>query len=120
MSRVVHFEILADDPKRAAAFYEAALGWRIESPEGMAEQYWLIKTGEEGEPGINGGLMARHFEQPIINTIDMKSLDETIASVQSAGGTLVHGPNEIPGIGMHAYFMDTEGNMFGAMQAVSH
>jgi predicted enzyme related to lactoylglutathione lyase len=50
----------------------------------------------------------------------MKSLDETIASVQSAGGTLVHGPNEIPGIGMHAYFMDTEGNMFGAMQAVSH
>lgn len=119
MARVVHFEILADDPKRAAAFYQAALGWTIESPEGMGEQYWLIQTGADGEPGINGGLMARHFAQPVINTIDVLSLDDVIANVQAAGGTLVHGPNMIPGIGNHAYFKDTEGNMFGAIQADS-
>lgn len=117
MGRVEHFEILADDPKRAAAFYEAALGWRIEGAEGMGEQYWLITTGEDGEPGINGGLMARHFNQPVINTVDVESLDNTIAKVQAAGGKLVHGPNEVPGIGTHAYFTDTEGNMFGAMQS---
>jgi predicted enzyme related to lactoylglutathione lyase len=29
MKRPVHFEILADDPQRVAAFYEVALDWQI-------------------------------------------------------------------------------------------
>ena len=118
MGRVIHFEILADDPERAASFYEAALGWKIERPEGM-EQYWLLTTGSEGEAGINGGLMARHFQQAVINTVDVTDLDEAIDKIKANGGELVHGPNEIPGIGNHAYCKDTEGNMFGIMQPAS-
>lgn len=29
LSKVVHFELPADDPKRAVAFYEKAFGWTI-------------------------------------------------------------------------------------------
>ena len=41
---MVHFEILADDPERAAAFYEAALGWATQKPDGMGE-YFLVTIG---------------------------------------------------------------------------
>ncbi len=58
MPRPVHFEIHADDPERAAAFYRSVFDWEIEKWEGPRE-YWLVTTGPEGTPGINGGLMKR-------------------------------------------------------------
>jgi catechol 2,3-dioxygenase-like lactoylglutathione lyase family enzyme len=51
MPRPIHFEIPADDPQRAIAFYSAALGWKAEKFDGM--EYWMMSTGEEGEPGID-------------------------------------------------------------------
>lgn len=115
MSRVVHFEILADDPKRAAQFYQDALGWDVQGWEDGAEAYWLITTGPDGTPGINGGLMGRHFPQGVINTIEVDSLAETLAKIEDAGAK-VHGPNEIPGVGTHAYCRDPEGVLFGVLQ----
>ena len=115
MARVVHFEILADDPERAAALYEAVLAWSIDKPVGM-ERYWLLSTGSDETPGINGGMMDRHFDQAVINTVQVESLTDVMAKVEVNGGSLAHGPNEIPGIDTHAYFKDTEGNLFGAMQ----
>lgn len=116
MSRVVHFEILADDPERASAFYRDVLGWDIQTWTGGEQKYWLVSTGSEDEPGINGGIMTRHFEQPVINTARVDSLDDALARVAEHGGEVVHGPNEVPGVGMHAYCKDTEGNLFGVME----
>ena len=60
MGRVVHFEIHADDPERAVAFYSNVFGWTVsrwgENP------YWMIETGPRDEPGIDGGLMERQGE----------------------------------------------------------
>lgn len=53
MARPIHFEIPAD-PQRAIAFYSAALGWKAQKFDGM--EYWLMATGEQGEPGIDGGI----------------------------------------------------------------
>ena len=64
-------------------------------------------------------MMDGHFDQPVINTVEVLSLADVIQKVDANGATLVHGPNEIPGIGTHAYFKDTEGNIFGAMQPAS-
>jgi len=55
-SRVVHFELAADDPDRCAQFYAAAFGWKIEKWGGPTD-YWLVTTGEPGEPGIDGGIV---------------------------------------------------------------
>ena len=57
MARPIHFEIPADDPQRAIAFYSAALGWKAQKFDGM--EYWLMATGEQGEPGIDGGIAPR-------------------------------------------------------------
>jgi predicted enzyme related to lactoylglutathione lyase len=115
MNRPVHFEILGENPAALAEFYGKVFGWKAATGQGP-QTYWLVTTGPDGEPGINGGIMHRHLSQPVINTISVESLDEALAKVAEAGGKKVHGPNEIPGVGMHAYCADPEGNLFGVLE----
>jgi len=116
MKRPVHFEILADDPASVGAFFHAVLDWEIGTWGEGEQSYWLVTTGPEGTPGINGGIMHRHFPQAVINTVEVESLKATLEKVEAAGGKLVNGPNEVPGVGMHAYCADPEGNLFGLME----
>ena len=60
--------------------------------------------------------ITREFDQAVINTLEVESLDETLKKIEKAGGQKVHGPNEIPGVGMHAYCSDIEGNLFGVLE----
>lgn len=116
MSRVVHFEIPADNPERASAFYAKALGWEFQLFPGPMK-YWLVRTGPDGEMGINGGMMARlnPGHVPVI-VAGVESVDTTSASIMKAGGTSVAPKMSIPGVGWAAYFNDTEGNTFGIFQ----
>lgn len=117
MSRVIHFELPADNPERAAEFYQKVFGWQFQKWEGPQE-YWLVTTGPTSQPGINGGLMQRqHPGAGTCNTIDVTSVDQTVASVTKHGGKNVVPKTAIPGIGHVAYCADTEGNVFGIMQA---
>jgi uncharacterized protein len=115
--RPIHFEILTEDPGRAAAFYREVFGWETKSWEGETQEpYTLVTTGMEGTPGIDGGIMKNHFPQAVINTIDVESLDEMVRKVESAGGQKAFGPHEVPGVGMHAYCSDPTGVLFGLIQ----
>ncbi len=117
MSRVIHFEIPADDPARASKFYGSVFGWKFEKWEGPME-YWLVQTGPDSKPGIDGGLMKR--QQPgssTVNVVDVASVDKTVAKIERAGGTIVVPKMAVPGIGFVAYFQDPEGNVFGVLQA---
>ena len=116
MSRVIHFEIPAADPERAAAFYKKAFGWKIEKWPGPME-YWMVNTGENGAPGINGGLMRKGDVTTTTNTIGVDSVDQAISVVTKAGGTLVMPKTPIPTVGYFAYWKDTEGNLFGVMES---
>ena len=119
MKRPVHFEILAEDPKTLAGFYEAVFGWEIADWAGGDQSYWLATTGPDTEPGINGGFMGRALDQPVINTLEVESLEDAMSKIEGAGGKIVHGPNDVPGVGIHAYCADPEGILFGVMQPAS-
>ncbi len=115
MSRVIHFDITADDPERAMQFYATIFGWEFQKWDGPMD-YWLITTGPEDQPGINGGMSRREPDMPSANTIDVASVDECVARVTEQGGTVVSPKMAIPGVGYMAYLTDTEGNVFGIMQ----
>ncbi len=116
MARIVHFEIPADDPARAVKFYETVFGWKIQKWDGP-ENYWLAMTGEEGQPGINGAITGRGEPTTVVvNTMDVASVDDSIAQVVANGGSIVMPKMPVPGVGYLAYFRDTEGNAFGMMQ----
>ena len=67
-------------------------GWEISKWEGP-QDYWLIKTGPDGTPGINGGLLRRHGAidgQAVIAyvcTIDVPALDDYLQKVAAHGGS---------------------------------
>jgi predicted enzyme related to lactoylglutathione lyase len=115
MPRVVHFEICADDPERAVRFYEEALSWKINRWDGPLD-YWLIQTGEEGEPGIDGAIMEREGDWSTVNTISVPSVDEFAKRIEQAGGRVLSPKQTIPGVGHHSYCADTEGNVFGILE----
>jgi predicted enzyme related to lactoylglutathione lyase len=116
MSRVIHFELPADDPQRAIKFYEDVFGWKFEKWEGPME-YWLITTGPEDQPGIDGGLAPRATpETGTENTIGVTSVDEMVSKIESSGGKIIRPKSAVPGVGWLAYCEDTEGNTFGIMQ----
>jgi predicted enzyme related to lactoylglutathione lyase len=122
MPRVIHFEIHADQPERASKFYSSLFDWKITKWAGP-QDYWLIDTGSKDKPGINGGMIRRQGTidgQAVIAyvcTIDVPSVDEYTKKIAAAGGTVALPKMPIPGIGWLAYFKDTEGNIFGIMQA---
>jgi predicted enzyme related to lactoylglutathione lyase len=121
MPRVVHFEIHAADTERAVNFYTTLFGWSFQKWEGPME-YWLVTTGPDDQPGINGGLVRRQGEidgQAVIAyvcTVDVENLDSSVQTALDNGGQIALPKMPIPGMGWLAYCKDTEGNIFGMMQ----
>ncbi len=112
MPRVIYFEIGADQPERAIKFYSDVFGWDVKSSSLGFEEYWEVSTGAEG-PGINGGLYRREQPEGHVITVQVDSIDDAVAKVEAAGGTVVVPKQALQSIGHMAYCRDTEGTMFG-------
>ena len=125
--RVVHFEIPFDDGDRARAFYGDVFGWQIVPMPDM--EYTMVMTGPTDqqagptEPGfINGGMFQRSEQFPgkAPNlVIDVASIEDALGKVKDSGGTVVGDRMAVGDMGFAAYFTDTEGNIFGALEPVS-
>jgi len=117
---VVHFEIPADDPDRAAKFYGELFGWEIQRMAAPAEmEYWMVKTiptdaqGQPTRPGVNGGLMRRMAPgQSPVNYIGVERVDEFVKKAERLGAKVVMPKTPVPGMGWFAQLQDTEGNLF--------
>ncbi|HTG85732.1 MAG TPA: VOC family protein, partial [Pyrinomonadaceae bacterium] len=102
MARVVHFEIHAADPDRAVNFYKKLFDWQFQKWEGPMD-YWLITTGPNEQPGINGGLVRRQGEidgQAVIAyvcTVDVADVDASTNTATSNGAQVVLPKMAIPG-----------------------
>ena len=123
MARAVHFEIHASNPQAAIAFYASLFGWTFNKWEGG--DYWMIHTGPDEQPGINGGLMPRRGDLPaplaavnaFVITVDVDDIDASVERGKAAGGSIALPKMPVPGIGWLAYLKDPDGNIFGMMQA---
>ncbi|MGN6575132.1 MAG: VOC family protein [Nocardioides sp.] len=125
MSRVVHFEIQADDVERAKAFYAAAFGWEFQDyGEFTGTTYWGIVTGPEDQPGINGGLLQRpapttgagQGTNAYVCTMGVADYDATERKILDAGGQVPLPKMALTGVAWQGYYLDTEGNTFGIHQ----
>ncbi|WP_125106372.1 MULTISPECIES: VOC family protein [Gulosibacter] len=122
--RPVHFEIHAADPKRAAEFYSAAFGWKLEDWSEYAGMPYFGATTGVGN-GIDGAIMQRQGENPptggpvagAVITIGVADFDAAANSIQAAGGTVALPKYALPGMAWQGYFVDTENNVFGIHQA---
>ena len=121
-TKVVHFEIPADDVERARHFYKSVFGWKITDVPGM--DYAFLETAPTDErnmlvePGaINGGMLKR--QEPVSNivvTIGVDDIDAIAEDIERAGGRLLRPKMAVGDMGFAAYFADSEGNVVGLWQ----
>ena len=118
MGTIIHFDISADDPKRAKHFYEQLFNWKIERFPGGPQEYYLIDTtGASGEKGITGGMAKREKDyQKITNFIQVDSIDGSLEKMEQLGGKIIEPKTQIPTVGFIAGCQDTEGNIFGMIE----
>ncbi|HAT73789.1 MAG: Glyoxalase/bleomycin resistance protein/dioxygenase [Candidatus Moranbacteria bacterium GW2011_GWF2_36_839] len=121
-NRIIHFDLYADDPARASKFYSEVFGWTFKKWEGEGMDYWLIMTGPDIEPGIDGGMSKREKEwkDNVSNgavTIGVSNVDEAISKIEKAGGEITMKKTALSGVGWFASFKDPEGNVLALMQA---
>src|SRR2546430_3475679 len=112
MNRVTHFEIYTDDPESVQLFYQDVFGWKFQKFEGGPIEYWLVTTGDDKEPGINGGLTRpREGQRPgTLNTIGVASLDESIKKIEQRGGKIFVPKMAIFYVGQLYYAEDPDSN----------
>ena len=130
MNPVVHFEMPAEDKNRMVDFYAKAFGWKAQMLGPEMGEYVVVQTTETSEDGmvkepgrINGGFFKRTKpdQYPSV-VIAVENIEEAMKKVQEAGGTVLGGqtpgvPDNIPGVGLYASIIDTEGNRVGMLQA---
>ena len=117
MPRVTHFEIYTDDPESIRPFYQEVFGWKFQKFDGPFD-YWLITTGDDKEPGINGGMTRpREGQSPgTLNTVAVASLDQSIKQIEQRGGKICVPKMAVPKVGWLAYVSDPAGNVFGIIE----
>ena len=115
-ANIVWFEIPADNPDRAKAFYNDLFGWKINPFPGSVD-YWHIDTG--GADDTPDGALKRRKEpqEPIVNYVGVDSVTDYSKKIEKLGGKICMGKTAVPQMGYFAVCQDTEGNAFGIWQS---
>jgi uncharacterized protein len=107
-------ELMADDYKKAWAFYQAVFGWeRIEEHDmGPMGIYFIY-----GRNGVQlGGMFSKSPEMQMpanwLQYVRVDSADRVADVVKANGGTVMNGPMDVPGGDRIAQCMDPQGGAF--------
>jgi predicted enzyme related to lactoylglutathione lyase len=125
MDPVIHFEMPANDTEPVRKFNENAFGWQTTplNPEmGDFVLAFTIETDEktrmpQERGAINGGFYKKtEPDQQVKLTILVDDIREAIRKIEAAGGKALGELFELPGVGLFASFVDTEGNVVSINQ----
>jgi len=118
-TKINWFEIPSSDFSRATKFYETLFDIRLKVepsgpvqmaifPDASGQGVGCVIHGAGMEPGSNG---------PVIYLDSPAPIEQVLARVASAGGTVRIEKTELPdGIGFIAHFIDSEGNRLALHQ----
>ena len=112
MSKIVHFEIPADDTARAREFWGTLFNIQFQSYEGGPVEYHMFQNDDQ----TGGGLYPRQAgEKGLITYFAVDDMDSSRQKIEQLGGkTEEKAP--VPGMGWYARAEDTEGNSFSLWQ----
>ena len=108
-SPIVHFEIRADDPDAARAFYGKLFGW--EYPAGGMPGYTYVESGVPG--AIPGGIGPTQGGSGLATVfVGGEDVDATLKAAETLGATIVQPATKVPGV-TFGLFADKEGHVVG-------
>jgi predicted enzyme related to lactoylglutathione lyase len=113
--RFVWYDLMTDDPKAAQGFYGPLIGWETQEWEGGDMPYTMWTNKETPL----GGVMELPEEAKAAGApphwmayVSVDNVEQTVAKVKEAGGSVLHEATEIPGAGSFAVLTDPQGAAF--------
>lgn len=113
-------ELMTNDPEGALRFYTALLGWTTQKMAMPDGDYHVLKVGDTSV----GGVMALPPEAkaggmpPTWGSyVTVTDVDAIARKAGQLGGKVVHGPQDIPGVGRFAVIIDPQG---AALNVISY
>ena len=113
----VVLEIEADNLRRAGTFYSSIFGWSFAESD-IESGALEADLGGDHDTMVRVHLRARGplhgLPVPLVRAtgpeLCVHDLAPILAGVVAAGGQLIAGPLDVPGVGRRLYVRDTEGN----------
>ncbi|MDB6176621.1 VOC family protein [Paracoccus sp. Z330] len=105
-------ELMVPDPQAALSFYADLLGWRASTkvPMDGEEIYQLFAHEGQDIGGMHGMPMA---PSPMwLPYFGVQDVTDAVRRIPDLGGSLVHGPQEVPGGAFIAIAQDPQGVIF--------
>lgn len=116
----IWYELMTPDPDGAKAFYDAVVGWTIDSSSSFPNGYRMIGRSDGKSAGGILPLsdeMAQHGAKPTwLGYINVSDVDAATSSIEQAGGKTYMGPTDIPNVGRIAMVADPQGAPFYVMK----
>jgi uncharacterized protein len=118
----IWYELMTPDPEGSKTFYDAVVGWTIGEAAPEFNGYRMIGR-QDG--GFAGGVlpltaeMQQHGARPTwLGYINVADVDQTVTSVEQAGGKSVMPATDIPNVGRIAMVADPQGAPFYVMKPI--
>jgi predicted enzyme related to lactoylglutathione lyase len=118
----IWYELMTPDPEGSKAFYDAVVGWHIETQSQFPNGYRMIGRSDGGSAG---GLlplsdeMQQHGARPSwLGYLYVGNVDASVASIEQAGGNALMPAFDIPDIGRVAMVADPQGAPFYIMKPI--
>lgn len=111
-------ELSAKDGKAAAEFYKKIVGYEIEAMDmGEMGTYYVLKMGGVA---LAGAMTAPMPDMPTawLPYINVEGVDGVAQRAARLGGTVLHQPHDIPGVGRFALLADPVGAMIAVITPV--
>ena len=115
----VVLEIGAENLQRAGAFYSSIFGWSFSmspmEPGALeadldADHDTMVRVHLRARDPLAGVPPTGSAAQSDGHSLCVRDLAPILAGVVAAGGQLIAGPVDVPGLGRRLYVRDTEGN----------
>lgn len=113
-------ELMTRDEDKAGKFYTELLGWKAVDSGMPGMKYTIFKAGDKSA----GGMMKMPAEVPAqvpphwMAYITVDDVDAAAEKTKALGGTVMHGPQEIPNMGKFCIIQDPTGAVVSLMTFV--
>jgi hypothetical protein len=115
----IWYELLTTDSDAAQEFYAGIFGWTLKD-SGQQDMDYRIIGATEGEIGglmqLTDDMKAGGARPVWLGYIGVDDVDETVAAITGAGGTIHRPAWDIPGVGRLAMVADPQGAPFCVMR----
>ncbi len=112
-------ELITPDQKKSGDFYGKLFGW--EKKEVDAGPFGIYTTFQQNGKDIAGMMNPTiNYTKKLVSRwyayVAVEDIDASIAKARELGGTIIAGPDDIPGVGRVCLLADPVGSLIRLMQ----